>query len=381
VREFERQKQVEFNISSSDHVGEALATYGRIELPRADKSGKWSTDESELLRLAPDNPLVRSVLEYREAQKQISTYLDAVIRYCEENVDGRLHPQYTTMHVATTRLSSEEPNIQNFPKRRHRELRSQIVAPHGHVLAAFDMKQLEARVYGMASRDRALCGSIISGEDIHQYWLDKFLNRYPDYIEHLKQKTNEVEVAKAVKGGRDIIKTDFVFASLYGSIAKSCAERTGLPLVIVEEILDEFWKRYAGAKTWIREKRNIYKDTGSVSLLNGLIRHGYMGGNETINTPIQGTGAVLVLAAQNALSELSRKEREHYLHPRINIHDDLTFVLPDDETIAAYIEVIAQEMVKVRFPWQTVPLAVEVKIGYNWAELEYVADFTGDYVR
>jgi DNA polymerase I-like protein with 3'-5' exonuclease and polymerase domains len=68
--------------------------------------------------------------------------------------------------------------------------------------------------------------------------------------------------------------------------------------------------------------------------------------------------------------------------PRINIHDDLTFALPDDDaTIIQYVTEISKVLVKVRFPFQIVPLKIEWKIGTNWAQLDDVYDYTGDYVR
>jgi hypothetical protein len=68
--------------------------------------------------------------------------------------------------------------------------------------------------------------------------------------------------------------------------------------------------------------------------------------------------------------------------PRINIHDDLTFALPDDDArIMEYINEISQTLVRVRFDWQIVPLKVEWKIGYNWADLHDIHEYTGEYVQ
>jgi hypothetical protein len=38
-------------------------------------------------------------------------------------------------------------------------------------------------------------------------------------------------------------------------------------------------------------------------------------------------------------------------------------------------------MLKVRFPWQIVPLTVEFKMGYRWDDLSDVVTLEGDYIK
>lgn len=390
VRQFEAERQIEFNIASNDHVGIALVEYGRVDLPKTSRKGddgqrvegaQYSTDDQVLNNLAPDNPLVKAVLSFRESNKQETTYIDSVLRHVTDAIDGLLHPSYSTMLTATTRLSSQDPNVQNFPKRRHRELREQVVAAPKHVLVSFDYGQLEARIYACLTLDKALIASIIAKKDIHGKWRDRALELYPPYIDRLAEKTNETALPAILKGGRDIIKSDFVFASFFGSSAGACADRTGMPLPITEQLLREFWGEYKEAALWVKNQRRRYEDTGCVETRCGVIRRGILLGNEPINTPIQGTAAHVVAESRNALSYRSVKEADPYLHPRIDIHDDLTFMLPDDDRLLAYIDTIAAELTKVRFSWQIVPWLVEAKLGYDWANFEFVADFIGEYNR
>lgn len=420
VRAFEREKQIEFNIGSPAHVGIALVEFGKVDLPKTKKKNdlgqseegdQYSTDDQILKEKCPDNPLSNTVIEWRESNKQIGTYIDSVVRHTSDAVDGWLHPSYSTMLVATLRLSASDPNIQNFPKRRHRELRKQVVpdrhpywdretrrdmltdmakaagvksGQHGkHVFLSVDYGQLEARIYACVTKDPVLCASTIAGEDIHSYWRDRALDIHPDYIERLKDRTNSTDMKVVMKGGRDVMKSDFVFASFFGSIAKSVADRTGMPLDKATALLTEFWKRYSVANKWLQGQRQLYLDTGSIFTLEGVERHGLLWGNETINTPIQGSAAHVVLDAQNELSRLSLELKEPYLHPRINIHDDLTFVLPYDmDLISAYIdELIAPALVRLRYDWQIVPFAAEFNIGDDWMNFEAVTTIIGDYHR
>lgn len=383
VRMFERERQQEFNIGNPEHVGIALAEYGRCDLPKNKKS--YGTGD-ELIRPLADqgNPLAQCTMDYREAIKHDSNYIEPVIKLDETYTDGLLHPSYTTMHVATFRTSSTDPNIQNWPKRRHREFRRQVVAPPGHVLLSCDEGQIQGRIYGMASRDPVLCQSFIDKEDIHSHWLGKLIDIYPDYFDRLRHKLNLDTAPEAVlrKKGRDLIKTDFVFASFFGTSAENAAERTSIPLAVISELLNDFWGRFHVAKQWLNARRAEYRDTGGVKTLNGQMRFGVLPGNEMIIQPIQNGEAVIILDCQNELQKLAIERNDPYLMPRINVHDDLTFILPDkDDRIEEYLRIITEVMTKIRYRWQIVPLIVEASIGYDWCDMSEITTFEGDYVR
>lgn len=384
AKAYERKYQKELSIGSPDQVGTCLVEFGKIALPRTknEKKVSYVTDD-EILSKHKDNPLVVDILNFREARKIESTYIDPIIEAQQIYFDKQIHPCYTTMFTATARLSSNNPNIQNFPKKRNKEIRNQIEAPPGHILLSCDEGQLEARIYAMATKDPVFCQSIIDKEDIHTYWLNKSLEIYPDYMNRLREKLDDTDEKKILRHGRDIIKGDFVFASLFGTTAGNCAERTGIPFILIKDLLDVFWQRYAIAYKWLKNQKKLYDDTSEIKTLTNRIRFGILGGMEPINTPIQASAADLVIDAQNELSKLSFEMKDPYLHPRINVHDDLTFIIPDkDEAIEYYLtKYIAPAMTRVRFPWQIVPLAVEAKIGKCWADMEEIAVITGDYVR
>lgn len=100
----------------------------------------------------------------------------------------------------------------------------------------------------------------------------------------------------------------------------------------------------------------------------------------TGQSPIQGTAADIVAEAMNDMAMLSRQYNDPHLHPRLQVHDDLSFIVPEAE-VERYIETIHPVLTKVRFDWQIVPLGVEAKIGYAWGDLEEFAVFKGDYNR
>lgn len=385
AREFTRVHGVPFNISSSTHIGQALTEFAKIDLPTT-QSGVYSTEEKVLAPYRQSNPLVDAVLSYREATKLESTYIDPILDAPNQFVDDKIHPTFTVMFTATARLSSRYPNIQNVPRRKHGEIRRIVMPPSGHIFLAYDYGQLEVRVLAMASKDPRLIEAIIQRTDMHVYWRDKLLVLYPDYRHHAAQRAGEdadkIPEKKLMKIMRDTVKNEFVFASFYGSTPPSCSKRMGVPLDIMEELANQFWGEFQGVDAWIKDRRREYEKTGDSYTLTGRRRHGIMSGNEPINNPIQGTAADIVTAAMNELTQYSREIGNDYFHPRINIHDDLVFIIPETDEIYTYINTIREKMVKVRWPWQIVPLMVEGRAGDNWHALEEFDDgYLGDYVR
>lgn len=383
VKEYERTESKYFNVGSPDNVAAVLTRYCGIQLPKNEDTKKYTTDEDALTELAGEHPLVDHVLSYREVSKQLSTYVEGILDGTLIGVDGLLHPSYTVAHTATWRLSARDPNIQNFPKRKNRHIRRQIVAPPGHLLVSFDYGGLEVRGIQMASKDENLRRAIVDPQgylhdkDLHWYWLHRLLDLYPPYINRLAEVSGETEHDKIIKGGRTIIKTDFVFATFYGSTARAVANRTQIPVEIIDVAHEELWNRFPQTEKWTVGQFEFYKNNGYIQSLTGRVRNDVLPGHEITNNPIQGTGAEIVLEAQNALYSRAIIDHDDYLFPRINIHDDLTFILPDNNDTEKYIRVIADEMTKPRFPFISCPLLVECSIGYNWCDIEQIAEFTG----
>lgn len=383
VQRFESERMIEFNILSNDHIGVALTAYGGIDLPRTESTKKimYKTDEITLQPFVERNQLAKAVLDEREATKMLSTYIRPLLEVPRRYVDGRLHGGYTTMMTHPLRLSSTDPNMQNFPQRQHGKVRKQVIADAGCVMVKFDYGQLQIRIEAMETKDKHLCEVMINGADMHGEWRDRILQHYPDYWYRMVEKTGETEEAKILKGGRDLIKSDFVFANMFGATVHSVSERTGIPQSIVQRFVNEFWSEFKDILKWIKARRTEYRDTGTVTSMTGHVRRGILWGNEPINAPIQFGEATIVMDAMNELSAMARREKDFFLAPRIQIHDDVTFMLPISRELEGYIDTIQRILVRKRFPWQTVPLNVEMSIGPNWGSFEKITTFTGGYYR
>jgi len=141
------------DINSPLQLKHALMKYG-LELE--------STNEAELTK-HKGLPLIDSILEYRKYSKLISTYAETLIEKINK-VTGRLHTEFKQM-VATGRMSSSNPNLQNIPKKQ--KYRSCFIAPSGRRLITADMSGAELRILGNLSQDPIFIESYAHGIDLH----------------------------------------------------------------------------------------------------------------------------------------------------------------------------------------------------------------------
>ena len=157
-----RSQYQELNWGSSQQLGAFL--YNHLGLPIIEKTegGAPSTSESVLLRT--DHKIAKALLDYRAAQKQLTSFIDGWRRYL---VDGRLHPSFKLHGTVTGRLSCENPNLQQVP--RDKKIRTLITAPPGWTMIEADLSQIEMRIAAELSGDRALLEAYRLGIDVH--WL------------------------------------------------------------------------------------------------------------------------------------------------------------------------------------------------------------------
>lgn len=320
-----------------------------------------------------DHPVARLVLAQRSASKLRSTYV-VPLRDGGKHValDGLVHPQFNHLITITTRLASEDPNAQNFPVRKHKEVRRVIGAPPGHKFVAFDFGQIEARVVAMLSKDPVLIAETQRGEDIHGVWTDKIGARFVPKM--LKAEGGRKQI-------RDGIKNLWTFPELFGNaveaIALDLSRRFGVDITTraLQPFHDEFWAKYGEVLKWQETLVAFYNERGYVQTAIGFRRHEPMSRNELINHPVQGTAAQIVLDAQYRIDRIAyESERPHWV-PIMNVHDDLSFYLPL-ATLEQDVEGIAGEMCCCPFEFINVPLSVEVSLGDNWCDKRELHTFT-----
>lgn len=363
IKTYNREQGKPFRPSANQDVAKALTYYAEADLK--------NVSEEELAKL--EHPLAKLVVDLRHVAKVLSTYILPLAG--EAVFPGQLlRPSLLVNRVRTWRSSSEEPNIQNFPKHdeQHREIRDMIEAPPGHRIVAFDFGQIQARNVAQESDDKALVESMWARHDIHADWRDRLLQIYPAWA---AEGLNTVLSDKALmKHYRQEAKNKFVFASFFGASGRSVAGYLGVPEGIGEQLSEEFWDQFAGVKRWHQQLHRFYDDCGYVTGLTGFRRYAPVARTEIINTPIQSDEAMIVFDAYCRLVE----SQEPQFVPNLMVHDDLTFIWPKSK-IDRYAEHVIGEMLNCSLPWaHKVPVVVEMSVGRVWSQLQETGVYESD---
>lgn len=350
-----------------------------IQVEERDGSIRQTTDEEALSKMpANEVPSAPLFLEHRAVSKLNGTYLIPIKEdRARSALTKRVHSRYDAMKAVTGRLASDDPNIQNFPKRKHKHIREIVVPLPGYEFLACDYGQIEFRVVGMASEDRNLCKACWTGYDVHKFWAERMVAMYAPIKDYIVETFKVDWDEKGLKTLRQEAKNGWVFPQLFGSSVRSCADQLHLPLEVAEDLAAEFWDEFSGVKRWQERLLKNYERNLFVETLGGRKRRGPMTKNEIINMPIQGTATDIVTAAMCAVSERAYEDDIPHLNPVLNVHDDLTYMTPTGER-ERMVKIIATEMCKHRFDWINVPLVVEVSHGDDWANLEEIAVFRSD---
>jgi uracil-DNA glycosylase family 4 len=342
---------------------------------------RLSVDKNVLEQI--DHPLAKLITELRNKAKLKSTYCDNLDltpppEWRGKSVifpDGKLHTSFNTTFTETGRTSSDEPNMQNFPKRVDGWVRKQVVAPPGHVILAFDYGQLEACTTAMCSRDPYLVKALCEDYDTHMEWALKILHHCPE----VKVDRDD---PKAMKRLRSLTKNKLTFPAFFGAANESVRGYLSTALKIdihqshVDDLMDEFWGTFTGVKRWQDRTMAEYYEKGWCATPNGR-RHRYpLTRNQVVNMPIQGLASDIECLAMNRLSYKALTEKNWNIHPRINLHDDLTFIaLDDDDVLEQTIIDVYTIMLTPDYPCVNVPLSVECSIGKNWHEMSDIGKF------
>ena len=138
-------------------------------------TGKDSLDL--LVKLYPDFTFAKLVKEYVRLEKLLTTYTDSLIEKSDSN--GVVHGKFVSTGTATTRLSSNNPNMQNISKPSNNPSDidyeypiKRAFIPHyskgQDTIINLDFSSQEAHLAAVIADDEDMIGSFLNGEDIHK---------------------------------------------------------------------------------------------------------------------------------------------------------------------------------------------------------------------
>lgn len=354
----------EFNLDSPRQLEKVL--FEDLGLPRAGRTKTgYSTSAAVLEKLAQEHEIARLILEYREYAKLRSTYVEGLLRLADEH--GRVHTTFEQQVVATGRLSSRNPNLQNIPVRTEwgRKIRACFVAPGPDwALVSADYSQIELRILAHLSGEPRLISAFERDEDIHQRTAALIFDVPPEAVDpHMRR------VAKTVN-----------YAVLYGMGPLSLAEQIGVSRQQAEEFIALYFRELPQVKNYLehtvaRARERLWVETlfgrrrPLPELASKDARQRSYAERAAANTPIQGTAADIIKIAMVRLADrLPRESPSSRL--LLQVHDELVLETPRDEVkvLAATVKEVMESAAELK-----VPLKADVKAGPNWRDMQEVA--------
>jgi len=347
-----------FNINSPQQLSRILFDRLNLTPVKKTKTG-YSTDIEVLETLSLQHPLPKKILEYRTLTKLKNTYIDVLPTLINPHT-GRIHTTFNQMVVATGRLSSSDPNLQNIPIRGEEgmKIRGAFVPEKGCILLSSDYSQIELRVLAHLSQDASLIETFLNDGDIHTTVASGVFMVKPENITFEMRRT-----AKVIN-----------FGIIYGMSAFGLSKELGISQREAQQFIDGYFERHKGVREYMDRTIGEARANGFVKTLFGRMRFipeignadaniRGLGERAAMNTPIQGTAADII---KMAMINIHRKILEQGLSSRLilQIHDELFFEAKEDE--ADRLEALVRDEME-RVVTLSVPLKVSIGKGYSWA--------------
>ncbi|MCB9810725.1 MAG: hypothetical protein H6779_02760 [Candidatus Nomurabacteria bacterium] len=364
---------VEFNINSPKQLGEVL--FDKLGLkPKNQKKtagGQRSTKESELEKLKDEHIIIPKLLRYRELQKLVSTYIDTLPNQVAD--DGRVHTTFLQTGTTTGRISSKDPNLQNIPIRTEesRAIRRAFVADEGFTMVGIDYSQIELRIAAIMSHDAKLVDIFRRGEDVHTGVAVRVFG------------VNADEVTSEMRRKAKVINFGILYGMGVNALRTNLGEETSREEA--QSFLNAYFHTFTRLAEYLEETKEFARNHGYTETLFGRRRH-FPGIKSSapfiraraermaINAPIQGTAAdVMRLAMNNVYQYLESENKLDDVRILLQVHDELVFEIKT-ELVDTIVPKLAEIMEGALAEKETlgVPIAVDVAVGPNWADLKDV---------
>ena len=349
-----------FTVGSPKQLGDVLFDKMGLKGGRKGKTGVYSTDVTELERLAGEGvAIARLVLDWRQLTKLKSTYTDALQQQINPTT-GRVHTCFSMAVAQTGRLSSTDPNLQNIPIRTEigRRIRDAFVAEPGKVILSADYSQIELRLAAHMADVPQLREAFANGDDNHSLTAQELFG----------------EVNRDTRGRAKTIN----FAILYGISRWGLAGRLDVTADEAQAMIDRYFDRFPGINNYIAETTQSVRERGYTTTLFGRkthfprirskVQHERQGAERAaINAPIQGTSADIIRRAMVRMEPALLAAGLPNVQMLLQVHDELVFELPEGDVEAAK-PVIERVMAEAAAPAVelSVPLGIEIGVGASW---------------
>lgn len=348
-----------FNINSTRELSSVLFEKLGLKPVKKTKTG-FSTDIQVLETLRGSHEIIDRLIQYRTLSKLKSTYIDTLPMLVLPRT-GRIHTSYNQTVVATGRLSSSDPNLQNIPVRDEfgRKIREGFIPEEGWMMLSADYSQIELRLAAHLSGDETMMQAFREGIDIHARTAASVFG---------------VDIGSITGDMRRQAKI-INFATIYGVSPYGLSQQADISVKDAALFIQKYFETYPKFKKLIDDTIAFAREKGYVQTLlgrrrpvpdigstNQFVREGAE--RVAINTPIQGTAADLIKAA---MIQIQREIDRNKMRARmiLQVHDELVFEVPpaEKDSFEKLVRLKMENALRL-----DVPIVVDMAWGKNWGE-------------
>lgn len=366
------------NPASSKQVSNLLFDKMKLQAFMTTPAGEPSTSAMCLRPLRENHPVVGLILEYREALKLKTTYIEKLVAKAAKNKNSRIYPNIKLTRTATGRLATSNPNLQAIPVRSKegKKIRECFVADKGNVLLSCDYSQIEMRMVAHLSNDKEMLEVFYNNTDLHKLTASKIFGIPMNSVdESMRYAAKRVGFGVLYGLGPEGLHNQMVMEGLTDWTKESCVKMIDDWFAVFHGVADYFESKKLEARRNGYVKEDIY---GRIRLIpeirsnnKGIVSSGE---RKACSMAIQGAAQQVMKTAMKEITSVYKKLNKEggYCYPLIQIHDDIVWEVGEDvvEDFKGKLKEVMTGCVELRLP-----LEVEIKAGYNWADLIKEDDF------
>lgn len=359
----------DININSPAQLKPAIESY-------IGKSIENTNADYTLKPLSKEFPIIKDLLDYREINKLLSTYVNALPTLIKHKT-GRVHTGIYPNGARTGRFSSGSDklegsvskdgliNVQNQPP----EARGMFLAPDGYYLVGADFKAQEVRLIASESGEQVLIDAFAKGKDPYATLASEFFNKpYDECYKNADGSDTDERVQMKV----------VLLQSIYGASKYGIATSLGITPDEAEKFRLAFFKKYRKIDAFIKETQAFANKNGFVWIgdkqrkrrlpdAKGNTRRYDPKRNRAMrqgpNARIQGLAAI---QTKVTLAKLDKVVRQRGWKHFGAIHDEILVLMPDTATEEDFR--ILNEVMTQSFLIDGVDNGTDIEIQRRWSD-------------
>lgn len=351
-------------------------------------TGKDSLDM--LAKLHPDFELVKLVKEYVRLNKLLTTYTDSLIEKADSN--NVVHGRFVSTGTGTTRLSSNNPNMQNISKPSNNPSDidyeypiKRAFIPHykkgQDTIVNLDFSSQEAHLAAVIAHDDDMIGSFLDGADVHKATAALMYNKEIDEV-----TKDERFAAKSTTFGLFYGMSPMAYKEGKMVTDSKTGEKREMTVQEAEKIFEKYFEGKPKIKEAIDEAQQFVTKNGYIEIpisgfrrkLMDIYSNSYSKKQgalrQSFNTLIQGGSAVI---SQLSIIGIDKVLRSSNLNASLvgTVHDSITISAAKDDVdevikLAKHVmEHLPLDLLNIDYKGKQIyfPMEAEADIGSSYA--------------